>query len=81
MLELQQKVAEYRWARLTAEAGQPPEDSEVHGMVMNIGRNPTVQDAGSITVELHILHQFAQDFYGRPLKALVLGYLRCAGFG
>ena len=65
-----------RWAKLDAGVDGPPEDSAVHGMVMNIGRNPTVQDAGSITVELHVLHQYAQDFYGQHLKAVVLGFLR-----
>ncbi|KAK9801316.1 hypothetical protein WJX73_001200 [Symbiochloris irregularis] len=66
----------FGWARLQAGPEHPPDDSAVHPMVMNIGRNPTVQDEGAITIELHLLHKFARDFYGSHLKAVVLGFLR-----
>jgi riboflavin kinase len=63
---------------LDAAKGSPKEDSVVHKMVLNIGKRPTVQDGAGITVEAHILHAFAADFYGRDLRLVVTGYLRCA---
>ena len=67
----------FGWARLDPAPGAPEQDAAVHKMVMNVGRRPTFQDAEpELSVELHILHPFAEDFYGRPLKAVVLGYLR-----
>lgn len=66
-----------RWARLDAGEGSPEADSQVHKMVLNIGKRPTVQDGAGLTVEAHVLHTFAEDFYGRDLRLLVTGYLRC----
>ncbi|KFX89468.1 hypothetical protein V490_06998 [Pseudogymnoascus sp. VKM F-3557] len=44
-------------------------------MVMSIGYNPfygnTVRSA-----EVHIMHPFAEDFYGAPLALSILGYIR-----
>lgn len=47
----------------------------VYPMVMSIGYNPfygnTVRSA-----EVHVLHRFAADFYGAPMRLLLLGYVR-----
>ena len=44
-------------------------------MVMSIGYNPfyknTVQSA-----EVHVLHEFGQDFYGSDMAISILGYIR-----
>lgn len=61
----------------------PPEDAElfrdedkaVLPMVMSLGWNPFYKNT-RLTVEIHILHTFASDFYGYQVKALVLGYIR-----
>jgi len=63
----------FGWAQLQSGKGS---DGEVHKMVMNIGYRPTYDDGGGLTVELHILHSYAGDFYGEPLRAVVLGYIR-----
>ena len=57
--------------------GAPPADSQVYKMVMNVGRRPTFEDKEpELSVEVHIMHNYASDFYGRPLKVVALGYLR-----
>jgi riboflavin kinase len=67
----------FGWAQVELPAGAPAADRGVHKMVMNVGRRPTVNAGGEdASVELHLLHPFAADFYGRPLRALVLGHLR-----
>ncbi len=71
----------FGWARLEAssapsagdEGKRPPEDCEVHKMVMNVGRRPTVGgakpgDIGDLSVEVHIMHSFSRDFYGEKVK-------------
>ena len=65
---------------MAAGADQPAADSELHAMVLNVGRRPTVEaDASAaITVEAHIMHGFAADFYGKHCKALVSGFIRSA---
>ena len=51
-------------------------DGEVHPMVLNLGQRPTFADGDGISVEAHLLHSFSGDFYGREVRALVLGFLR-----
>ena len=45
-------------------------------MVLNLGQRPTFADGDGISVEAHLLHGFGGDFYGREVRALVLGFLR-----
>lgn len=60
----------FGWARVGG-------DSHVHKMVMNLGRRPTFEDdEPELSVEIHIMHKFADDFYGKELRAIVLGFLR-----
>jgi len=44
-------------------------------MVMSIGWNPYYKNTQK-TIEVHLLHQFPDDFYGEDLRVVVLGYLR-----
>ena len=44
-------------------------------MVANIGRNPSF-DNEEVSVEVHLLHSFDNDFYDEHLKVLVLGSIR-----
>lgn len=65
-----------RWASLHGQ-DYPEEDTAVHKMVMNIGRNPTVNPADAeTTVEIHVLHKFTKDFYGQEMFALACGFIR-----
>jgi riboflavin kinase len=46
-------------------------------MVMNIGSCPTVKEGDAdVTVEAHIVHKYLEDFYGKNLKVVALGYIR-----
>ena len=56
--------------------GAPGADGEVHPMVLNLGQRPTFADGDGLSVEAHLLHTFGADFYGREVRALVLGFLR-----
>ncbi|SPO30938.1 related to FMN1 - Riboflavin kinase [Ustilago trichophora] len=52
-----------------------PEDSQVFPMVMSVGWNPFYKNTHK-TAEVHILHDFASDFYGLEIRVVVLGYVR-----
>eukprot|EP00803_Ostreobium_quekettii_P005762 evm.model.scf_977.2 EVM.evm.TU.scf_977.2 scf_977:34418-42634(-) len=68
----------FGWAQLrTKPSGSfPPEDGAVQPMVMNIGDRPTMDDGRGLTVEAHIMHDYAEDFWGASLRLLALGFLR-----
>lgn len=51
------------------------ENGDIHKMVMSIGWNPFYQNSTK-SMETHILHEYAKDFYGQELKLVILGYLR-----
>lgn len=51
------------------------EELQVWPVVLSIGLNPFYQN-DSKTVELHIIHNFKQDFYGAKVKFSILGYIR-----
>ncbi|EST09300.1 Riboflavin kinase domain, bacterial/eukaryotic [Kalmanozyma brasiliensis GHG001] len=51
------------------------EDSKVFPMVMSVGWNPFYKNTRK-TAEVHILHDFAADFYGLEIRVVVLGYVR-----
>ncbi|KAH8106263.1 riboflavin kinase [Cristinia sonorae] len=50
-------------------------DNGVLPMVMSLGYNPFYGNK-QLTAEIHIMHEFKSDFYGRGMKAVVLGYIR-----
>jgi len=50
-------------------------------MVMNIGKRPTFENGdgdgeSDVSVEVHIMHNYQGDFYGKYAKVVVLGYIR-----
>ncbi|SNX83926.1 related to FMN1 - Riboflavin kinase [Melanopsichium pennsylvanicum] len=51
------------------------QDSQVFPMVMSVGWNPFYKNSHK-TAEVHILHEFASDFYGLEIRVVVLGYIR-----
>ncbi|KAI7848027.1 hypothetical protein BDC45DRAFT_471754 [Circinella umbellata] len=49
--------------------------SEVYPMVMSLGWNPYYKNEKR-SAEVHIIHEFAEDFYGIDIRVIVLGYVR-----
>lgn len=50
-------------------------DPRIHPMVMSIGWNPFYKNTVR-SVEVHIMHDFAHDFYGAHLNLVILGFIR-----
>ncbi|XP_050510076.1 riboflavin kinase-like isoform X2 [Diabrotica virgifera virgifera] len=51
------------------------EGGQVHKMVMSVGWNPFYNNETK-TVEVHIMHKFDSDFYGKDVRIVILDYLR-----
>lgn len=51
------------------------EQPEVFPMVMSIGWNPFYKNEVR-SVEVHIVHEFKDDFYDAEMKLVILGYIR-----
>ncbi|KAI7889069.1 uncharacterized protein EV154DRAFT_565719 [Mucor mucedo] len=49
--------------------------SQVYPMVMSLGWNPYFQNEKR-SAEVHIIHEFPEDFYDAPIRVLVLGFIR-----
>ncbi|KAK4111285.1 riboflavin kinase [Canariomyces notabilis] len=47
----------------------------VYPMVMSIGYNPFYKNTVR-SAEVHVLHEFAADFYGVDMRLLILGFIR-----
>ncbi|XP_029039892.1 riboflavin kinase [Osmia bicornis bicornis] len=56
----------YGWASI---------DGNVYKMVASIGWNPFYKNEKK-TIEVHFLHKFENDFYGKLIKVTFLGYIR-----
>lgn len=68
----------FGWAQLDASTEASLEDRSVHKMVMNIGNRPTYVEDNSPekSIEVHVMHAYRNDFHGKRVKVIVLGYLR-----
>eukprot|EP00890_Picochlorum_soloecismus_P001015 jgi/Picsp_1/1914/NSC_05380-R1_riboflavin kinase len=68
----------FGWAQLDASDAACLEDRSVHKMVMNIGNRPTYVEDNSPekSIEVHVMHKYGDDFYGKRVKVIMLGYLR-----
>ncbi|GAA5995679.1 riboflavin kinase [Rhodotorula paludigena] len=53
----------------------PNDHDRVHPMVMSIGWNPFYNN-DTRTAEVHILHDYPSDFYGKELRVVMLGFIR-----
>lgn len=51
------------------------DDGPVYKMVMSIGWNPYYKNEKK-SMEVHIMHKFNEDFYGKTIRIVILGYLR-----
>ncbi|KZT33725.1 riboflavin kinase [Sistotremastrum suecicum HHB10207 ss-3] len=51
------------------------EERKVYPMVMSLGWNPYYKNE-KMTAEVHIMYNFRHDFYGFPMRVIVLGYIR-----
>ncbi|KAI9310884.1 hypothetical protein BX666DRAFT_2003562 [Dichotomocladium elegans] len=49
--------------------------TEVYPMVMSLGWNPFYKNEKR-SAEVHIIHDFPNDFYGIAIRVMVLGYVR-----
>ncbi|KAG2228503.1 hypothetical protein INT48_007829 [Thamnidium elegans] len=49
--------------------------STVYPMVMSLGWNPYFKNEKR-SAEVHVIHEFPQDFYDTPIRVLVLGFIR-----
>ncbi|KAF3942414.1 hypothetical protein ABW19_dt0203879 [Dactylella cylindrospora] len=72
----------YGWAGLDLTAqdcGVTDKPKECRGivlpMVMSVGWNPFYKNTVR-SVEVHIIHEFPQDFYGAHMNLLITGYIR-----
>ncbi|KAJ9454504.1 putative riboflavin kinase [Diplonema papillatum] len=50
-------------------------EKESKMMAMSVGDNPHYGNA-DVTVEVHILHEYPNDFYGKMVTCVVVGYVR-----
>ncbi|XP_066151426.1 riboflavin kinase [Euwallacea fornicatus] len=48
---------------------------QIHEMVMSVGWNPFYHNSKK-SIEVHLLHKFEADFYGKELRIVILGFLR-----
>lgn len=55
--------------------GGSAHDIQVYPMVMSIGWNPVYKNERR-SVEVHIIHNFEDDFYGAMLNLSILGFIR-----
>ncbi|GAA5939149.1 riboflavin kinase [Sporobolomyces koalae] len=69
----------FGFARVLEPASSPrsstDEHDRVHPMVMSIGWNPFYNN-DTRTAEVHILHEYPSDFYGKELRVVMLGFIR-----
>ncbi|KAI1801284.1 riboflavin kinase [Daldinia bambusicola] len=63
----------------SASASAPSSSSQtrwqIYPMVMSIGYNPFYKNAVR-SAEVHVLRRFGADFYGAPMRLLILGFVR-----
>ncbi|KAJ1938953.1 riboflavin kinase [Linderina pennispora] len=57
----------YGWAKVAGDSVRP--------MVMSLGWNPYFKNEKR-SGEVHIMHKYAEDFYGSHLKIAILAYIR-----
>ncbi|PVU91045.1 hypothetical protein BB559_004331 [Furculomyces boomerangus] len=50
-------------------------EKKVRPMVMSLGWNPYFKNE-KLSGEIHIIHNYQQDFYETELKTIILGYIR-----
>ncbi|EOR04886.1 hypothetical protein E3P92_00197 [Wallemia ichthyophaga] len=60
----------YGWAKVDG-----VENAQVHPMAMSVGWNPYYKNE-KLTAEVHIMHNYDMDFYGKNMRVIVTGYVR-----
>lgn len=67
----------YGYAKVHFGEGEdvPGDDRKVWPMVMSMGWNPYYKNE-KLTAEVHIMHQYRDEFYGTDMSVVVLGYIR-----
>jgi riboflavin kinase len=64
----------FGWAGLSPSAATG-DKAAVYPMCMSIGWNPFYKNTVR-SVEVHIMHDFKQDFYGSHMNLSILGFIR-----
>lgn len=72
---LDQTGVYFGFAQVRLAEDAPSDDRKVHPMVMSVGWNPHYKNKEK-SVEVHILHPYADDFYGKEMRVVILGYIR-----
>ncbi|KDN37788.1 hypothetical protein RSAG8_09943, partial [Rhizoctonia solani AG-8 WAC10335] len=65
----------FGYARVHFTDKGPESDKKVWPMVMSMGWNPYYKNE-KLTAEVHIMHDYKEDFYGTEMSVVVLGYIR-----
>lgn len=65
----------YGWARLIRNSGSISKTDELYKMVANVGMCPFFKNE-ALSVEVHLIHEFPENFYGATLRVMFVGYLR-----
>ncbi|SCZ95697.1 BZ3500_MvSof-1268-A1-R1_Chr8-1g09736 [Microbotryum saponariae] len=70
-----QNSLEFSTSASSSSSSTPCPHDQVWPMVMSIGWNPFYKNR-SRTAEVHILHDYPHDFYGKELRVVMLGFIR-----
>lgn len=65
----------YGWAKMLDAPASVAPANEMYKMVASVGVCPFFKNE-SLSVEVHLIHKFAENFYGAKLKVMFVGYLR-----
>ncbi|THH11545.1 hypothetical protein EW145_g606 [Phellinidium pouzarii] len=57
------------------ESNLSADDCKIYPMAMSLGWNPFYKNE-RLSAEVHIIHEYKNDFYGNEVRVLVLGYIR-----
>ncbi|KAK9837891.1 hypothetical protein WJX74_007326 [Apatococcus lobatus] len=64
------------WGYATVCKGSSADAAEAALAVVNIGKRPTYGDSPAISIEAHVLKQYPEDFYGKPMQLTLHGFIR-----
>lgn len=65
----------YGWAKLVGVSPSVADEGQLYKMVASVGVCPFFGNQ-TLSVEVHLIHEFPENFYGATLKVKFVGYLR-----
>lgn len=45
-------------------------------VVVNVGQRPSFEDGTDVTIEVHVIGEVVEDFYGEEMRVVLLGFIR-----